>query len=214
MKKIIKKIKPLVPKKILGYVRTKVEAKQLKEWQELDCPNPPPHIVKQLVIKEYQAKSQYNILIETGTYLGQMIEAQKSSFKQVFSIELSQELFEKAQKRFKNDSNVTIVQGDSGKVMGAVLNQISEPAIFWLDGHYSSGITAKGDKDCPIFEELNAIFKATKLNQIFLIDDARFFNGEGDYPTIEELTKFIQNYDSNYNVEVKNDILRYTSSID
>jgi len=214
MKKIIKKVKPLVPKKILGYVRTKVEAKQLKEWQELNCPSPPPHIVKQLAIKEYQAKSQYNILIETGTYLGQMIEAQKNTFKQIFSIELSQELFEKAQKRFKKDSNVTIVQGDSGKVMGMVLKNISEPVIFWLDGHYSSGITAKGEKDCPIFEELNSIFKATKLKHVFLIDDARHFNGEGDYPTIEELTKFIKKHDSNYKVEVKNDILRYTSSID
>jgi len=214
MKKIIKKVKPLVPKKILGYVRTKVEAKQLKEWKELDCPNPPPHIVKQLAIKEYQAEYQYNIMIETGTYLGQMIEAQKGIFKQVFSIELSQDLFEKAQKRFKNDSNVTIVQGDSGKVMGKVLEKISEPAIFWLDGHYSSGVTAKGDTDCPIFGELSAIFNATKLNHIFLIDDARFFNGEGDYPTIEELSEFIKKYNSNYKLEVKHDILRYTPFID
>ncbi len=209
MKKIIKKVKPLVPKKILGYVRTKVEAKQLKEWNELNCPSPPPHIVKQLVIKEYQDRMQYNILVETGTYLGQMIEAQKTTFEKIFSIELSQKLFEKAVKRFKKDTNVTIVQGDSGKVLGKVLKEISEPVIFWLDGHYSAGVTAKGDKDCPIFEELDAIFNENKLNHVLLIDDARHFIGKGDYPKIEEITNHIQKYNPKYKIEVKHDIIRY-----
>ena len=147
--------------------------------------------------------------METGTYLGDMVEAQKKQFKKIITIELGIELFNEAKKRFFNDKNVRIVQGDSGKVLPDILKGITEPAIFWLDGHYSEGITAKGDKDCPIFEELNAIFCNSKYNHVLLIDDARCFIGKGDYPTIEELTDYIRGKNEKYNVEVKCDIIRY-----
>ena len=87
--------------------------------------------------------------------------------------------------------------------------KINEPAIFWLDGHYSAGITARGDKDCPIFEELDAIFDKNNFEHILLIDDARLFIGEGDYPTIEELTNYIRIKKKKYRVNVKHDIIRY-----
>jgi hypothetical protein len=112
-------------------------------------------------------------------------------------------------KRFKNDKNVTIVQGDSGKVLPKILKDINEPAIFWLDGHYSAGITAQGDKDCPIYEELDAIFDAKKLDHILLIDDARCFIGNGDYPTIAKLTEYVKSKNPKYQVEVKDDSIRY-----
>jgi len=37
--------------------------------------------------------------VETGTYLGDMIEAQKTRFKKIISIEIEIGLFEKAQKK-------------------------------------------------------------------------------------------------------------------
>ena len=64
-----------------------------------------------MTIQEYQDKYQYKILVETGTYLGDMVEAQKKRFRKIYSIELGIDLFDKATKRFKNDKNVTIVQG-------------------------------------------------------------------------------------------------------
>ena len=85
---------------------------------------------------------------------------------------------EKEKERFKNDTNIRIIQGDSGKVLSDILKDIREQAIFWLDGHYSAGITSKGEKDCPIFEELNAILENQKYNHVLLIDDARCFNGQ------------------------------------
>jgi hypothetical protein len=122
---------------------------------------------------------------------------------------LSLDLFNDAKRRFNNDKNVTIIQGDSGKVLPKILSEINEPAIFWLDGHYSAGITARGEKECPIFEELDAIFNHSKHNHILLIDDARFFNGQGDYPTISALTDYIKSKNGEYKVEVKHDIIRY-----
>ena len=37
---------------------------------------------------------------------------------------------------------ISIIQGDSGKILNSITNKLKKPAIFWLDGHYSSGITA------------------------------------------------------------------------
>lgn len=81
-----------------------------KEWLQ----NSSPHIVKQLTIIEYQETYKYNILVETGTYLGDMVAAQKSRFSNIYSIELGVDLYKKAKARFKNDKNVIILHGDSG----------------------------------------------------------------------------------------------------
>ena len=186
---------------------------QLNEWQKIGSPLPPPHSVKQSIIQEYQQKSRYMVLVETGTYLGDMIEAQKTKFNSIISIELDTYLHEKAKDRFKKDKNVMLVQGDSGKVLPEILKDINEPAIFWLDGHYSTGITAKGEKECPIFEELDAIFDSKKSDHILLIDDARLFNGEGGYPTIDKLTGYIRNKNEKYLFQSEHDIIRYTSRL-
>jgi len=210
IKKTIKKIlRPFVPQFVLDFRKTQFGRKEFEEWQKNGCTIPPPHIVKQVTIAEYQKKSGYSVLVETGTFRGKMIEAQKKRFKKVISIELDNDLFVKAQKRFSHDKNVTIVHGDSGKVLLEILKDIDEPIIFWLDGHYSGGITAKGDKNSPIFEEVDAIMSAKKFNHILLIDDARCFLGDGDYPTVDELTKYIRSKNEKYQVEVKNDIIRY-----
>jgi 16S rRNA A1518/A1519 N6-dimethyltransferase RsmA/KsgA/DIM1 with predicted DNA glycosylase/AP lyase activity len=74
------------------------------------CPNPPPHLAKQNAIAAYHEKYGHSVLVETGTYLGDMVEAQKRRFKKIISIELGVELCKKAQKRFREDKNVTFVQ--------------------------------------------------------------------------------------------------------
>lgn len=212
MKSSVKNIlKPFVPKIIFNQLKKALNNKQIEEWNRKGCPVPPPHIIKQLTIGYYQQKYGHSIFIESGTFIGEMVEAQKSRFKKVISIELATTLFKKAQKKFKNDENVLIVQGDSGKVLPTILKDIHEPAIFWLDGHYSAGETAKGDKECPIFEELDAILNGEISNHILLIDDARCFNGEGDYPTIERLTEYIKGKNGKYQVKIKHDIIRCVS---
>jgi hypothetical protein len=211
MKKTIKILfKPILPKALFNFKDRIIEKKQYKIWKENGCPNPPPHIVKQIIISEYQQKYKYETLVETGTYKGDMVAAQKKRFQQIYSIELGTDLFRMAKKRFRKDKNVTILQGDSGNVLPVILKDLKEPAIFWLDGHYSAGLTAKGDKECPIFEELDGIFNNRKFDHVVLIDDARCFNGNGDYPTIEQLSNYIKGKDEKYHIEINNDIIRVT----
>ena len=210
MNNLIKKILNLfIPQVELTSLNSQRQKKIIYEWEKKGCPVPTPHLVKQEAISEYQKKFGYTTLIETGTFMGDMVDAQKTRFKNIISIELGVDLFKNASKRFRNDKNVLIVQGDSGKVLSKILLDINEPAIFWLDGHYSAGATAKGDKECPIFEELSSIFSSKKFNHILLIDDARCFIGKGDYPTIEKLTEYIRSKNEKYQVEIQHDIIRY-----
>jgi hypothetical protein len=211
MRNFIKKVlRPFVPKSVFKLRAKRYNQKQLETWQSSGRPVPPPHIVKQMAIADYQQKYGYTTLIETGTFYGDMVEAQKKRFKKVISIELGVDLFKRAQKKFHNDKNVVIVNGDSSKALIPIVEDLKEPAIFWLDGHYSSGDTARGNKDCPVFEELDAIFAGRKFNHVLLIDDARCFIGENDYPTIDKLTEYIKDRNDSYLLEVKDDIIRYT----
>ncbi len=204
-------IKSVLPQGIVNSLKKTSAKKQYDRWIQSGKPVPPPHMVKQLAIKDAQQKYNCKVLVETGTYLGDMVEAQKNNFSRIITIELSIPLYEKAKRRFRRDQNVTLIQGDSGKVLNEVVKDLNERAVFWLDGHYSSGITAKGDKVSPVYEELEILLNSQIKNHIILIDDARLFKGMGDYPAIEEVTGFVQSKNSSYRFEIKDDIIRFTA---
>lgn len=177
-----------------------------KRWVAAGRPLPACSLVKWGIIEGYKKRSGFKIFIETGTYLGDTVFEALRHFVQVYSIELDMDLYTKARKRFRKYRHVEILQGDSGKVLTGVLEKVAEPAVFWLDGHYSGGFTAKGELDCPIYEELNAIFKYD-LNHILLIDDARHFLGVGAYPTIPELEALVRRHKPDSEIKVENDII-------
>lgn len=108
---------------------------------------PPPNLVKQYFIKKFGKIFNIEIFIETGTYHGDMIDAAKKVFKEIYSIELSERLYRIARKRFCRFQHIHILYGDSKEVLPHVLAQVSEPSLFWLDAHYSAGITAKGNTE-------------------------------------------------------------------
>lgn len=184
---------------------------QLEEYLNNKILLPSLHIVKQNNIHEYRKRYKLETLVETGTFMGDMVAAQKEHFKFVYSIELSKELHFNAAERFKNDENVKIVQGDSAIVIKDILSELKEPALFWLDGHYSAGVTAKADKDTPILLELEHIL-SHKHPHIILIDDARLFIGENDYPTIPELCEFVLSRSPSKKISVADDIIRILPS--
>jgi len=101
-----------------------------------------PHIVKRSTVKFFQRQFKAEIFIETGTYMGDMVDAVKD-FKKIYSIELSENLYNQATARFSKYPHIKIMHGDSGKVLPTIIDAISEPCLFWLDGHYSGGITAR-----------------------------------------------------------------------
>lgn len=181
---------------------------EIREWQANAEPVPPPHIVKQRTLEQYAKTFSLKTLIETGTYQGDMVEAMKDVFNTIYSIELDGELYRRAKERFSSMDHISIIHGDSGKVLPEVLAKLKEPCLFWLDGHYSAGITAKGDADTPINEELDHILNHPVAGHVILIDDARLFVGEDHYPKIDELKDSILRRDPDQVFEVRHDIVR------
>src|SRR5262245_4071994 len=147
-------IKRTLPDDVLK-LRRDLEAR--RAWEKQGRPSPPPHIIKEELIRDYAKTFNTTILVETGTYLGDMVHAMRKSFARILSFELDHNLAAQAQNRFANDNHIEIIQGDSGKLLGDYIATISNPCLFWLDGHYSGGITAKGALETPIKNELTAI---------------------------------------------------------
>ncbi len=181
--------------------------REIRKWLRDGKPIPPYPEVKQKIISNYAREFSLNTLVETGTFLGGTINALKHEFRRIYSIELGDKLYQDAKERFRRYPHITLLQGDSGKVLAEILPQIHEPCLFWLDAHYSSGITAKGDTDTPIREELRLIFNHPIQNHVILIDDARDFQG-GEYPSIEQVYQEAKAHDPTLNVYVENDIIR------
>jgi hypothetical protein len=160
--------------------------KQQKAW-ETGGRFGPPHIIKQRMLLDHAKKFNTGILVETGTFLGDMVFAMKDQFNEIYSIELSGELHDRARSVFKKYPHIHLVAGDSATALDSVLGGIKERCLFWLDGHYSGGITALGDVRCPIRAEIEAILRHPIKDHVLLIDDAICFDGNHGYPTLFEL---------------------------
>jgi hypothetical protein len=134
----------------------------------------------------------------------------------VHSIELSKNLYEKAVIRFKNNPSIHLYLGDSAQILGQIINKLGERTVFFLDGHFSEGDTAKGDENTPIVKELEHIKKAGIKNSFIIIDDARLFNGprietqnsslEG-YPSINKIIDIILSINSDYKIAIIGDFI-------
>ena len=198
-------VKKTIPYDVLKSHR---DRKAMREWDKQGRPSPPPHIVKETLIKDYARLFNTKILVETGTYLGDMVYAMKGSFSRILTFELDRALYEQAQKRFATDDHIEIIHGDSGELIEQYLTTIGEPCLFWLDGHYSGGITARGSLDTPIMNELSHILSHQIHGHVILIDDARCFTGRNDYPTIAELNSFVNERKQGWQFTVNDDVIR------
>lgn len=179
---------------------------QISKWVRKGKPVPVPHAIKQELVTRYRKKHDISTLVESGTYLGDMIWAQQDNFEKIYTIELSKYLQEAAKQRFRNRPHIEFIHGDSGKLMSTLIKDLPEKTLFWLDGHYSGGTTARGDKDCPITEKVKAIL-SSDIEHVLLIDDARYFIGERDYPTINGLSAYILSVYPNSSIEIENDCI-------
>lgn len=197
---------------MLSLWRSRVRPRLGRAWRRLawyvpGLRAPAPARLKQRILQAHLRDFGVRTFVETGTYLGDTVAAMRSLVDHTISIELSPELAARAQDRFRNLPDVEIIEGDSGEVLPSILRRLDAPAFFWLDGHWSGGMTARGEKDTPIVDELEAILGADRPH-VVLVDDARCFGRDEGYPTLKELEALVRTRAPEYRFEVAADIIR------
>ena len=165
-------------------------------------------MVKHGIVREYADRYGLRTLVETGTYMGGTIDALRDRFARIYSIELDDALYERARARFAHLRHVTILHGDSAQMLPEVLAHLREPALFWLDGHYSGPGTAKGRRETPIEEEIRAVLAHPVAGHVILVDDARVFGTWPDYPTLDEFRRLVAAATPSSEFTVEDDIIR------
>jgi hypothetical protein len=171
-------------------------------WRLRGSPGPKmPHLVKQRAIQQYAREFDLPILVETGTNYAHMIYVQRRHFREIYSIELDARKAESARRKFARRPNIHILEGDSGSVLPRLLPALKDPCLFWLDAH-------NFDISTPVKQELDALFKGPAPNHVLLIDDANWFDGRGDYPSLEELHQTMAREYPGRQMEVTDNIIR------
>jgi hypothetical protein len=181
-------------------------------WKLRGSPPRIPHLLKQKTVREYKKKFGLRILVETGTYYGEMVSAMKSHFDNIYSIEQDAALGEAATLKFSGNPQIKILQGDSKKLVPEILKTLKQPALFWLDAGYYGWAGGQGDQD-RLGVELHAILRHPVSGHVILMDDADGLNGENGAPTLDEMTRGVETDFPGHEIRVSHNILRITPRI-
>lgn len=178
-----------------------------------------PESSKRGVVRDYGAQWGLKVLVETGTFEGEMVKANHLNFAEIYTIELAFDYFDKARAWFAGVDHIHSIYGDSARVLPKILRALDAknvPALFWLDAHYSGEDTAKAEKQTPIVEELEAVFEYADQGHVVLVDDARLFADQispwPDYPSVEWVQTLAAT--RGYDIDLRDDIIRLTPGTD
>ena len=173
------------------------------------------------VLRLYGQNYGLDVFIETGTNDGGTPLYLKDDFKELHTIELGERQYRAALQTFAPYPWVTCHLGNSAQVLAEVLLSVDEPALIWLDGHYSGPGTAQGPQNCPAIAEIECIILDGR-EHVVLVDDARcFYGGKHNpiggtpmydhYSTWDSLERVQELAESGgFKFEVKDDIIRLT----
>lgn len=122
-----------------------------------------------------------NSFVETGTHLGNGLQcALNTGHSKCYTIEIHEYLYRDARQRFHEQiasGTVECFWGDSAKVLPDIVAELTEPALFWIDAHISGNYGDKiAEKNCPIYEELEAIAASAIRTHTLMIDDLACFD--------------------------------------
>lgn len=154
-----------------------------------------PSDILRHIIKEYPEYKGIDILIETGTFKGDVAWYESHLFKEIHTVEIKRELYEKAQARLKNKSNVICYCGNSAEVLPEILKKIRKRCILLLDAHWSGDSSVNWEESCwkgwgvdtgyrgdkttipsaenqtPLKNEVESIAKLHHYPSVIIIDD-------------------------------------------
>lgn len=165
--------------------------------------------------------------VESGTYYGDGVQdALSCSFQNIISFEVEPKLYEYSLQRFKYYSNVTLVKGSTASLLYEYIKDINENITFFLDGHYSQGVTGYDPNYiCPLLKELDQIKEHKIKTHTIIIDDRRLLRKSSDNGmdglfdiTEEEVVMKLKDINPEYKIiyengHIENDIIVATVSV-
>lgn len=184
-------------------------------WMFGGYQSPAPWRVKCAVLTRYGANAE--VWIETGTYLGKTSKWLASSGVRVVTIESEPSLAKRAKKKLLKFQNLEVIHGSSEAVFPELLKNLRGNVAFWLDGHFSGGVTSLSESETPIRSELSWIqlHRSNWSSLSVFVDDFRSFsasNGNAkNYPSRTYLVDWAVKNELSWTVE--HDIFVASSSI-
>jgi len=175
-------------------------------------------------IKKIVETFSCDLFFETGTYDCATTINVASEFKQVYTVELFDELYQRANAKLAPHKNVRVYHGKSPDVIRIVgPSLLNNNVLFWLDAHYSGPGTALSNPNesdpaavTAIRDELEAIREVGMKNCVILIDDIRGFGTEikgqeylgcWAYPTLQEVKNALLKINSHFEIALLGDML-------
>jgi len=160
--------------------------------------------------------NEYNTFVETGTAYGQSLIEIYPFFSKIFTVEISEKLWSWLNPQIQNLEHVQHVLGDSLIEIPKFLKSLSEEekVFFWLDAHWSQGLSSKNEYDVPLNQEC-AIIDNEYLGSsaIIVIDDVRMFgtnaNEDWSYISQDSIKKSFKNFNILFSKEVDDRLLMY-----
>lgn len=143
---------------------------------------------------------KYNLttFVESGTHVGKTSLFASQWFNEVYTIE-SVKYYHNIAKA-KMPSNVKLYLGSSQMWLPQIIKQLHNPALFWLDAHWSRDL--QGEKPhviCPVLQEIRAINKF-QYPHVIMVDDARLFGNPG-WPSLDNVILSLSHNRSNVWIE-------------
>lgn len=100
-------------------------------------------------------------------------------FDRVYTCEIVENLFNESKRlgEIEGCKNITYHLGDSVKFLENIIPKLTNtPCLYFIDAHQSGSDTSNNGKEqVPLLSELDVILSHTKVSNIFIIDDARFW---------------------------------------
>lgn len=184
-------------------------------------------------LEEIREEHNCDTYLETGLYYATKKDASihqaiNSKFSKIYSIELRKDLVYIGNNILREEistGRVKLINDDSNNLLSVLTNESNKESfnnktLFFLDAHVDNQNIRNFKNMCPLFNEIDAISKLFRKDNIILIDDLRILNQEypwgeqsyGKINFIEKIKEKILEINSEYkfktlNGYVDNDVL-------
>ena len=157
------------------------------------------------------------VLVETGTFRGDTVAEFVERFDEIHSVELSPDLCGAAKKRFADQPQVHIHEGDSAAFLKKLRGRFEgQGVLYWLDAHWCvADDTAGQTSQCPLLQELAAL-KMISDQSVILIDDARLYlcppadpHEVSQWPSWQQIVNGLAEVSDRHEMMIVNDVIAF-----